>query len=257
MGGDITVASILGKGSRFRLEIPVERGNAGVALKQMNPRRVKGIRAGTAAPKILVADDQLENQNWLVKLLTAIGFSVEGVNNGEAALKKWEEWQPHMILMDVHMPGMDGLEATRRIKADARGSSTRVVVLTASALDEDRRTVAKSHADDFVAKPCREEELLEKMRVLLQIEYDYEEVEVDAAAADFLALSSATLAQLPAALVEELRNATVDGNKGLLDKLILQVRESAAAGSANALQALADKYDYDALTLLLERAGGR
>ncbi len=257
MGGDITVASILGKGSRFRLEIPVERGNAGVALKQISPRRVKGIRAGTAAPKILVADDQLENQNWLVKLLTAIGFSVEGVNNGEAALKKWEEWQPHMILMDVHMPGMDGLEATRRIKADARGSSTRVVVLTASALDEDRRTVAKSHADDFVAKPCREEELLEKMRVLLKIEYDYEEVEVDAAAADFLALSSATLAQLPPALVEELRNATVDGNKGLLDKLILQVRESAAAGSANALQALADKYDYDALTLLLERAGGR
>jgi PAS domain S-box-containing protein len=251
MGGDITVVSILGKGSRFRLEIPVERGDPGVALKAFSPRRVKGLRAGTPAPRILVADDQLENQNWLVKLLTSIGFSVKGADNGEAALKHWEEWQPNMILMDVHMPVMDGLEATRRIKADPRGSNTAIVVLTASAMEDDRRTVSESKADDFVSKPCREDELLEKMRALLKIEYEYEELD---AAADLLALSTATLAQLPPELAEELRNATADGNKRLLDQLILQVRESAAALSANALQALADKYDYDALTRLLEEA---
>jgi CheY-like chemotaxis protein len=254
MGGDITVISILGKGSRFRLEIPVERGDAGVALKQLSPRRVKSLRPGTPVPRVLVADDQLENQNWLVKLLTSIGFSVKGADNGEAALKHWEEWQPHMILMDVHMPLMDGLEATRRIKADPRGGDTAIVVLTASAMDEDRGTVAESKADDFVAKPCREDELLEKMRALLKIEYDYEEGD---AAADLTALSTATLAQLPPGLAEELRDATADGNKRLLDELILRVRDSAAALSANALQALADKYDYDALTRLLDEAGGR
>jgi PAS domain S-box-containing protein len=250
MGGDITVSSVLGKGSRFRLEIPVERGDAGVAVKQNSLRRVKALRAGRPVPRILVADDQIENQNWLVKLLTAIGFSVKGADNGEAALKRWEEWQPHMILMDVHMPVMDGLEATRRIKASPRGGDTAIVVLTASAMDADRRTVAESRADDFVAKPCREDELLEKMRVLLKIEYDYEEE----TAPDLVALSTATLAKLPPELAEQLRNATADGDKRLLDKLIGQVRESAAASSANALQALADKYDYDALTLLLEEA---
>jgi CheY-like chemotaxis protein len=255
MGGDITVVSILGKGSRFRLEIPVERGDAGVALKQNSPRRVKGIRAGTPVPKVLVADDQLENQNWLVKLLTSIGFSVRGADNGEAAIKHWEEWRPNMILMDVHMPLMDGLEATRRIKADPRGGDTAIVVLTASAMEDERRTVAASKADDFVAKPCREDELLEKMRTLLKIEYDYDEE--DGAAADLAALSTATLAQLPPELAAELRNATADGNKRRLDKLIREVRESAAASSANALQDLADKYDYDALTLLLEEACGR
>ena len=80
----------------------------------------------------------------------------------------WEEWNPRLILMDLHMPFMDGFEATRRIKADPRGKETVIVVLTASALDEDRLTVAQSGADDFLTKPCREDVLLEKMRTLAE-----------------------------------------------------------------------------------------
>ena len=176
MGGDITVTSTPGSGSVFRFEIPIERGDAGVAIRPSAPRRVIGIRAGQEVPRILVVDDQLENRDWLMKLLTSIGFSVRGADNGEAAIRSWEEWNPRLILMDVHMPVMDGLEATRRIKADPRGKETAIVVLTASAMDEDRRTVSQSGADDFLAKPCREDELLEKMRALLNIAYDYEEM---------------------------------------------------------------------------------
>ena len=155
------------------------------------------------------------------------------------------------------MPVMDGLEATRRIKADPGGKETVIVVLTASAMDDDRRTVAQSGADDFLAKPCREDELLEKMRALLNIAYDYEEVS-EAEKPSLLprrrALSAERLGQLPRELVEELRNATLSGNKKLLDKLILKVRETEDAESARALQELADKYEYDALTRLLEEA---
>ena len=176
MGGDLTVTSSLGKGSIFRFEIPIERGDAGVAVRRSAPRRVIAIRAGTTVPRILVVDDQLENRDWLMKLLTSIGFSVRGADNGEAAIRSWEEWNPQLILMDVHMPVMDGLEATRRIKADPRGKETVIVALTASAMDDDRRAVSQSGADDFLAKPCREDELLEKIRVLLDIAYDYEEM---------------------------------------------------------------------------------
>ena len=155
-----------------------------------------------------------------------------------------------MILMDIHMPIMNGLEVTRRIKADPRGRDTAIVVLTASAMDEDRRMVSEGRADAFLTKPCREEELLEKMRALLHIDYEYEE---EGPIEDLELLNTATLDQLPIDLAEQLRNATADGDKKLLDRLILEVRESKAAGSADRLQELADKYDYDALTQLLEQ----
>jgi PAS domain S-box-containing protein len=256
MGGDITVTSTSGVGSMFHFEIPIGRGDAGVAVRQSALRRVIALRTGQRAPKILVVDDHPENRDWLMKLLTAIGFSVRGADHGEAAIRIWDEWNPELILMDVHMPVMDGLEATRRIKADPRGKETVIVVLTASAMDDDRRTVAQSGADDFLAKPCREDELLEKIRTLLNIAYDYEEgSEAEGQPRGGVeALSAEKLGQLPRELTEDLRNATLSGNKRLLDKLILKVGETGNAGSANALQELADKYEYDALTLLLEAA---
>ena len=256
MGGDVTVTSSPGQGSIFRLEIPIERGNGDVAIRRNTLRRVIGLGAGTNAPRILVVDDQLENRDWLMKLLTVIGFSVRGADNGEAAIHTWEEWNPRLVLMDVHMPVMDGLEATRRMKADPRGKETVVVTLTASALDDDRRAIALSGADDFLAKPCREDQLLEKVRTLLNITYDYEEAsEEDGPPLAGLAGPTAErLGQLPLELIEELHNATLSGNKRLLDKLINKISELDAE-SAYALQQLADKYEYDTLARLLEAVG--
>jgi PAS domain S-box-containing protein len=255
MGGDITVTSKPGEGSVFRFEIPIERGDAGVAVRRSAARSVVALRAGQEVPKVLVVDDHPENRGWLVKLLSSVGFSVEAAENGEAAIRNWERWSPRLILMDVHMPVMDGLEATRRIKADPRGKETAIIVLTASAMDDDRRAVAQSGADDFVAKPCREDELLEKMRALLNLSYDYEEVRrTDGQTPYGLTALGAALGQLPMDLVEELRTATLSGNKRRLDKLILQVRETADDEPARALQELADKYEYDALTRLLDEA---
>jgi PAS domain S-box-containing protein len=256
MGGDVTVASTPGAGSIFRFEIPILRGDAGVAVKRSAPRSVVGLRAGTNVPGILIVDDQPENRDWLMKLLTLIGFSVRGADNGEAAIRTWEEWGPRLILMDVHMPVMDGLEATRRIKADPRGKQTVIVTLTASAMDDDRRAILQSGADDFLSKPCREDELLEKIRSLLKIAYDYDEVNDgdDQPRGGVAALSAVRLRQLPRELIEDIRDAAVNGRKKLLDRLILQVPETGDAESARALQELADKYDYDALTRVLEEA---
>jgi CheY-like chemotaxis protein len=147
---------------------------------------------------------------------------------------------------------MDGLEATRTIKSDSRGKETVVIALTASAMDEDRRTVKKSGADDFLAKPCREDELLEKMRTHLHIAYNYEEPSDAVAGGD--ALNAERLGQLPRELIDELRTATASGNKRLLDKLIDKVREREDAAFADTLQRLADRYEYDALSQSLEEA---
>ncbi len=251
MGGDLRIVSSSSQGSVIEFDIPVLPGNAGVTLQRTDRRRVIGLRAGTRVPKVLIADDQLENRDWLMKLLRAIGFSVQVADNGETAIQHWEDWEPQIILMDVHMPVLDGLAATRRIKADPRGRHTAIIMLTASVLEQDRRAVFASGADAFLTKPCREEELLDKMGTLLKIDYDYEESD---GAEELAETGLGKLGPLPLSLVEALRNATSEGNKKLLDQLILQVRDSEAAASANALQSLANRYDYDGLTNLLKDA---
>jgi DNA-binding response OmpR family regulator len=126
-------------------------------------------------------------------------------------------------------------------------------------LMDDRQVISQSGADDFMPKPCREDELLEKMRVLLNIAYDYEEVTGSERQppAGVESLSAERLGQLPRGLIDELRNATLNGNKRGLDKLILQVGETEGFAVAHALQEIADKYQYDDLTLLLEEASRR
>lgn len=255
MGGDVTLTSTPGLGSIFRFEIPIQHGNGGVSVRRISPRRVKSLVAGSPAPRILVVDDQPENRDWLMKLLTLVGFAVRSAENGEEAIRSWERWKPSLILMDVHMPGMDGLEATRRIKGDPRGAETMIVSLTASALDEDRRAVFQSGADDFLAKPCREDELLEKIRSLLKVVFDYEEdAENPSETSAGPSGSPASLVKLSQVLAAELRDATLNGDKRLLDRLIRRVRDTEDAAFAHSLQELADKYDYEALTRLLEEA---
>ena len=259
MGGDLTVNSSPSEGSVFRFEVPIERGESGVARKLSHPRRITGIRAGQEAPKVLVVDDQIDNRDWLVKLLRVLGFAVQEADNGEAAIRRWAEWNPRLILMDVHMPIMDGFEATRRIKADPRGAEIIIIALTASAMDDQRLTALESGADDFVAKPCHEDELLDKMKGYLNITYDYAEASEheSAPAGAVLTINAERLGRLPVELIEELRNATLGGNKSLMDKLILRVRDTGDAESAHALQKLADSYEYDILTQSLEEACSR
>jgi DNA-binding response OmpR family regulator len=123
-------------------------------------------------------------------------------------------------------------------------------------MDDNRRTAYQSGVDDFVTKPCHEDDLLEKMRVHLNIAYDYEKISGNESepVAGVAALSAERLGQLPQELIKGLQNATLSGDKYLLDKLILKVREAGDAESAPALEQLANNYDYDALTRLLEEA---
>jgi signal transduction histidine kinase/CheY-like chemotaxis protein len=254
MGGDVTVASSSGRGSTFRFEIPIERGDGAVAVRRSAARRVVGLQAQSGSPRVLVVDDQFENRDWLIKLLTATGFSVQGADNGESAIRSWEVWTPQLILMDVHMPVMDGLEATRRIKGDPRGKETVVVALTASAMSDDRRGVAQSGADAFLSKPCREDELFETIRGHLNVSYEYEEMNEEGKqpAGGVSALDAKRLGRLPPELVKQLRHATLTGNKKLLDRLIDGVRETGNAESAQGLQELASRYEYDRLMQLLD-----
>jgi PAS domain S-box-containing protein len=260
MGGEIRLASEAGKGSTFHFEVPVRAVAGGFVSKPVETRRVKGLQSTQPAPRVLIVDDEPNNRGWLTRLLKIIGFSIREAEDGAAAIRVWQEWKPDVILMDMRMPVMDGLEATRRIRQHAGGTETVIIALTASAMNEDRLTVMQSGVNDFISKPCQEDELLRKMQAHLNLGYLYDGTEApgnEAGAAlgsgpRSVAIQDALL-ELPPEFARELRLAIQNGDKGRLDQLIEQIGERDVAVS-QALKHLADRYEYDALTHLLEGA---
>ena len=156
MGGDITFTSEVGKGSTFRLEIDIEEGSESGIMDKTKPACVVGLEAGQRVPRILVAEDNDESRELLVRLLQTTGFEVREAEDGKRAIEVFEAWKPDFIWMDVRMPIMDGTEATRYIKESKAGESTRIVALTAHALEEEREQILATGYDDFVRKPFRE-----------------------------------------------------------------------------------------------------
>jgi CheY-like chemotaxis protein len=256
MGGEIRLASGVGKGSTFHFEVPVRRADDGLASKRMGTGLVKRLQSTQPAPRVLIVDDEPNNRGWLTGLLTIIGFPVREAEDGAAAIRLWQEWKPDVILMDLRMPVMDGFEATRRIRQLVGGTKTVIIALTASAMDEDRRVVIQSGANDFLSKPCQEDELLRKLQAHLNLSYLYDNTEAsqDPSATVGHGPKLVSIQGLPPQLVGDLRLAIRNGEKDRLDQLIEQVGERDVEIS-HALKDMADRYDYDALTQLLERAG--
>ncbi|MBD2437430.1 ATP-binding protein [Nostoc sp. FACHB-110] len=117
MGGDITVSSGVGVGSKFTFNIEVALVSASEVAIPKIPRQIVGLAPGQAEYRILVVDDVFESRLLLMKLLKSMGFAVCEATNGHEAIALWQQWQPHLIFMDMRMPVMDGYEATRIIKA--------------------------------------------------------------------------------------------------------------------------------------------
>jgi PAS domain S-box-containing protein len=256
MGGELSLVSEVGKGSMFHFEVPVGPADDGFVSEHLQARRVTGLQSTQPAPRVLVVDDEPNNRGWLTRLLKIIGFPVREAEDGAVAIRLWQEWKPDLILMDVRMPVIDGLEATRRIRQEPGGTDTVIIALTASAMHEDRSVIMQNGANDFLSKPCQEDELLEKMQTHLKLGYLYDHTEAprnDSVAARGSDPKSAPMQELPPELVGDLQLAIRNGEKDRLDQLIEQVGERNVVIS-RALKNLADSYDYDALTHLLEGA---
>ena len=117
--------------------------------------------------RILVVDDQEDNRRILRDLLTASGFAVIEAKTGEESVTLAEAQIPDLILMDIQLPGIDGYEATRRIKAKPPLSATPLIVVTSYALSGDEAKAFAAGADAYVSKPFSPRALLAKVREFL------------------------------------------------------------------------------------------
>lgn len=113
--------------------------------------------------KILVVEDNELNRDMLCRRLEKAGFEVIWALNGEEALQKAQTENPHLILMDMSLPVMDGWEATRRLKASVATRSIPVIALTAHAMVEDLNSTLEAGCDDYDSKPVDFKRLLGKI----------------------------------------------------------------------------------------------
>jgi PAS domain S-box-containing protein len=171
LGGEMQVMSSLGQGTTFSFQIPVQLAIGSQSLAPQ--RRVVGLKAGQPLYRILVVDDQWQNRLLLVKLLTSVGFAVETAADGQAAIDQWEQWSPHLILMDMRMPRLDGYAATKQIKATLKGQATAIIALTASVLEHDQAVTLSSGCDDFLRKPFQEADIFTALQKHLGVEFCY------------------------------------------------------------------------------------
>jgi two-component system, cell cycle response regulator DivK len=117
--------------------------------------------------RILVVEDQPDNRQILRDLLTSANFEVIEAVDGEAGLAAAAEHRPDLILMDVQLPGIDGYEATRRLKGDAALQSIPVIAVTARALNGAEQEARAAGCDGYIAKPISPRQLLAKVREYL------------------------------------------------------------------------------------------
>ena len=246
MGGAITVNSQVGKGSVFVIHLPLKEGEAQAVQAKDKPRHVLRLQPGQATCRVLIADDIEDNRQLLAQLLGPVGFEIRLATNGAEAVQEFEQWRPHLILMDFRMPVMDGHEAIRRIRAMAGGKELKIIAVTASAMDENRQELLGIGADDFISKPFREAELFQKIHAHLGVEYVYAEEPTAAAPEEAAELTPESLAGLPQDLIHPMREAVISAD---LDQLLATIQEVEARdpGVAQGLRRLAEHFEYQKL----------
>jgi signal transduction histidine kinase len=209
MSGKLEVTSKLGFGSKFWFSIPLE------TCEQENISVVKvdqpiGFKPKDTDFKILIVDDRLDSRIILTKILMSLGFKLLEANNGEQALIKANEFNPDAIIMDMKMPIMDGLEATRQLRLQTQFHNTVILMISANVFENQKQAALDAGCNAFVEKPININKFLALLGKLCSLEWIYATPETT---------ESAPMEYPAAAEIEILYNLAKSGKiKAIIDK---------------------------------------
>ncbi len=209
MGGTIQVESVHGQGSCFRMEIRAERAQESEVRRGPNLDRVIALAEGQPEYRILIVEDQPENSMVLERLLTNAGFQVRVAANGLQGIAEFQKWRPQFIWMDLRMPVMDGIEATRGIRLCEGGREVKIAAATASGYASERGEILAEGVDDYVRKPYRPAEIFECMARHLGVRYHVSDRPEESDSEPAGELMAKDLIALPDELLKDLRDAVI------------------------------------------------
>ncbi|MCG6940891.1 MAG: response regulator [Thiohalocapsa sp.] len=254
MGGEITVRSRLGKGSCFTVSLPLRRAPR---PRLSNPPTGDGpllLGAGAQAPLILVADDDEQNRLLLHSMLTEAGFRVEATHDGALAVEKANVLHPDLVLMDLRMPGVDGYEAARRIKALPEAGRCPVIAVSAAVFEQAVGQLEAAGIDGFVGKPFRRADIREVLHKHLGVRFLTQQRPAPDTPTQKRArtprVTPNAVRELPASWRQQLRRATIEGRVEAMERLIDALRPEHAP-VADHLRLLVAEYRFERLLGLL------
>ncbi len=273
MGGEISVKSQPGKGATFMFHVsvrgvPPSDADQGAAARSRRPMPLE------PGCRVLIADDQPDNRQLLLKLLAPLGCDLREAENGKEAVEIWRTWRPRLIWMDMKMPVMNGYEAVKKIRkleredkkqetgdethADSPVSCLRspvsIIAITAGVFEDEKAAAAKAGCDDFLAKPFRENDIFITLETHLGMRF----LEASADKPDEVpnnapqTVTPGMLAALPAGLLNRLTAAVGSIDPHRIDAAIAEVRGIDPA-LADGLAALANDFDFGKMEEILRK----
>jgi len=256
MGGELAVESTHGQGSRFFFSIPLQHVvKSSETHSADSMKNVVRLAAGYQV-LALVADDKQGNREVLTKMLSDIGVSVVTAEDGEQALESARIHSLDIVFMDIRMPHIDGIEATRRILEESKDEpnfvAPKIVAVSASALLHERQEYFDAGFDDFIPKPVRAERVYECLAQLLHIEYETRIPDTSLTEGDALPIDLSKIT-LPEELFSRLKEAAEFCHVTELDKYINEVEQADKAGKllAEQLRELTRNFDMEGILDIL------
>ena len=260
MGGQLQVQSQLGDGSIFwfDLELPMSL-EWSKAAKITDRGAITGYQGDRKT--ILVADDKWENRSVLKSLLDPLGFQIIEAEDGQDALDKASVQPPHLFIVDLNMPILDGLALIQRLRRSPVFQDTAIIVSSASVFDDDQQSCLESGADRFISKPVNAEELFGQVSKLLRLEWIFDQVaanreESRGSSAEGNGVSSSAECTAPSHLVmAELHDLALRGNLRAIVRQVnvLQQQEPKLAPFAKKVRMLAQGFQEKELIDLIAK----